>query len=423
MAENAKNPADDAVEQKDLTEQEQKNQPEKTNAPTDDENEVVEAEVAGEETKNEVDEARASEDSAAGADESDDAPTDEEPKSDNVDKIEEAADKDKASVEISIELPEDKKGDREETEGFQESVREQIENCKFEIISSLQDSVHNELKVVAEKQVRKIERRRRCGVIVRDIIILVLAAIVGYFGYCLYDAKYFDFMKSECERTGNCQVASNQDSEQEKEPELIKDTAWYQQNFGYLYDSLKINLNADKVSAYYLYSDDYKVSEIQPNYLLAMAYNRLNSNITYDSDKGIMIPADDLRNSFVNLFGSAEYFTKKNFTYDCADFTYDKESDSFITPSIQCNSTSNRQIIEEIDEIFEDGNALYFLTTATIYDKSEESFYSFDNLFKPVAEGVTREDFSKNKGLLNKYQYKFKKVDDKHYFSDVVKLK
>ncbi len=418
MAENAKNPADDAAEQKALTEQEQTEQPEKNKVPTESEDKAVETEEITEKSddKENVDSSDADTDKT----EADDS-TEERPAEEKVEAKADDEDTEKTSLEISIELPEDKKNAKAK-EDFQESVREQIENCKFEIVSALQDSVHNELKVVTEKQVRKIERRRKCGVIVRDIIILILAAIVGYFGYCLYDAKYFDFMKSECERAGNCQVSSVQDAQQ-KEPELIKDTAWYQQNFGYLYDSLKINLNADKVNAYYLYSDDYKVSEIQPSYLLAMAYNRLNSNITYDSDKGIMIPADDLRNSFVNLFGSAEYFAKKNFTYDCADFTYDKDSDSFITPSVQCNSSSNRQIVEEIDEIFEEGNALYFLTTATIYDKVESSFYSFDNLFKPVAKNVTREDFGKNKGLLNKYQYKFKKVDNKYYFSDVVKLK
>lgn len=335
-------------------------------------------------------------------------------------------DQSKAGIEISIELPDQDESNQKKASdtNFQESVREQIENCKFEIISSLQDSIHGELKDYTIKQIRKVERRRRTGVIVRDIIILVLAAIVGYFSYCLYDAKYFDFMKSECERQGNCEsVNEGSNNSQVQAPEVVKDTAWYQRNYGYLFDSLKINLNADKVSAYYLYSGDYKVSEIQPSYLLAMAYNRLNSNITYDSDKGIMIPANDLKNSFTNLFGSADHFAKQKFTYDCANFEYDKESDSFVTPSIQCNSTSNRQIVEEIDEIYEEGNAMYFLTTAAIYDKAEEGFYTFDNLFKPVAKNVEKDDLSKHKSLLNQYQYRFKKVDDKYYFSDIVKLK
>lgn len=305
---------------------------------------------------------------------------------------------------------------------FQTNIREQIENVKFEIISSIQENLHTELKDYMLKQIRKTERRRRVGVIVRDVVILLLAIVVGYFGYCLYDAQYFDFMRPVCDTNSACEDRKN-DNTEAAEPEVVKDTAWYQRNYGTLFDSLQINLNADKVSAYYLYSDDYKVSEIQPSYLLAMAYNRLNSNITYDSDKGIMVPANDLKASFINLFGSADHFAKQSFTYDCAEFTYDRVSDSFITPSMQCNSTSNRQILEEIDEIYEEGNAMYFLTTATIFDKAAESFYSFDNLFKPIVENVEKADFSKHKSVLNRYQYRFKKVDNKYYFSDIVKLK
>ena len=41
----------------------------------------------------------------------------------------------------------------------------------------------------------------------RDVVIFVLFAIVVYFGYCLYDVKYFDFMKSECEKNGTCVIS------------------------------------------------------------------------------------------------------------------------------------------------------------------------------------------------------------------------
>lgn len=303
---------------------------------------------------------------------------------------------------------------------FQAEIREQIENCKFEIISSLQESVHTELEEVTEKQVRKVERRRRAGFIVRDVLILILAAVVGYFGYCLYDAKYFDFMQSACEEQNNCETTKDEVSV--KEPEEVKDTAWYQQRYGSLFQSLQTNLNADQVSAYYLYSDDYKVSEIQPKYLLAMAYNKLNSNITYDGANGIVIPVNDLRTAFVDLFGDAEYFSKQNFTYDCTNFKYDKNSDSFTADSVLCAHNANRKIVETVDQIYEEGNVMYFLTTATIFDQAEQSFYSFDNLFKPVAKNVTSEDVTKHSSLLNHYQYQFKKVDEKYYFSGVVKL-
>lgn len=432
MAEDAKHAADEAAEKMSGQEQEQVNEPkeaEKVEA-TDQDKEAAEKEdvkVEDKQVEEKADEDRAVETTDEKETESDEQKPSEDDEQKNTDEPGEKEDKtdDNKEIAISIELDADKLG-KESHDDFQKSVREQIENCKFEIISSIQESVHKELQN-SEKQIRKLERRRRVGFWVRDILILILAGVVGYFGYCLYDAQYFDFMKPACESENNCPVNSSEeqgdDTNTEPEPEIIKDTAWYVKNYGSLYDALKINLDADKVSAYYLYSGDYKASEIQPNYLLGMAYNQLNSNTTYDSTVGIVIPANDLRSAFTNLFGTADYFVKQNFMNGCVEFEYDKASDSFVTPAMQCVTKSNREIVEEVDEAYEEGNALYFITTAAIYDKNEQAFYNFDNLFKPMASNVQKDDLKKHEGLLNRYQYRFKKVDDKYYFSDIVKLK
>lgn len=333
------------------------------------------------------------------------------------------ADDDKTNIAISIELPDEKNDtsdDSDQDEDFHNAVREQIENCKFEIIAAVQESTHKEINDLMDKQLRKLKRRHFAGSLIRDLLILILAIIVGYMSYCLYDVQYFDFMKSDCERNNTC---ASEDTQKPAEPEIIKDTAWYVQNYGGLLSNLKINLDADKVNAYYLYSNDLKVSDIQPSYLLAMAYNGLNSSTTYDSDHGIVIPSEDLRSAFINLFGSADYYVRRNFTNGCGDFKYDKDSDSFIAQTIQCADLSNREIIEEVTEAREEGNALYFLTVAAIYDKTEQSFYTFDDLFKPAFSNVEKSDLAKHQGALNQYQYRFKKVDGKYYFSDIVKLK
>lgn len=434
MAEDAKHAADEAAEEMSGQEQEQVNEPkeaEKVEATYQDkkaeEKEVTKVEDKQVEEKADEDGTVETIDEKEKETESDVQKPSEDDEQKNTDEPVEKEDKsdDDKEIAISIELDADKLG-KEGHDDFQKSVREQIENCKFEIISSIQESVHKELQN-SEKQIRKLERRRRVGFWVRDILILILAGIIGYFGYCLYDAQYFDFMKPACERENNCPITDpkeqKDDVDTDSEPEVIKDTAWYVKNYGSLYDALKINLDADKVSAYYLYSGDYKVSEIQPDYLLGMAYNQLNLNTTYDPTAGIVIPANDLRTAFMNLFGTADYFVKQNFMNGCVEFEYDKASDSFVTPAMHCVTKTNREIIEEIDEAYEEGNALYFITTAAIYDKSEQAFYNFDNLFKSVVNNAQKEDLKKHEGLLNRYQYRFKKVDDKYYFSDIVKLK
>ncbi len=327
------------------------------------------------------------------------------------------------NIEIQIEMPASG-GLKTQNTDFQDSVREQIENCKFEIISALQESIHKDLTSFTDKQIRKVERRRRAGIIIRDILILILAAVVGYFGYCLYDAKYFYFMKQDCSYLDACDNNTNQ-NDSASQPEVVKDTAWYVNNYGDLLRNLQLDLSGDKISAYYLYSNDLKASEIQPSYLLGMAYNNLNANVTYDSDAGIVIPSVDLRTAFVDLFGTADYFTKQNFVHGCVDFTYDRATDSFITPTLQCVNQSHRHIIETVTDAREEGNVLYFFTTAAIFDDQENSFYTFDDLFKPAVKNVTNseQDLAKYQASLNQYQYRFKRIDDKFYFSDIAKLK
>lgn len=431
MAENAKHSADDAAEQKGRAEeQEQKPEVDKTSTEVGNTEKVDEAKQSSSKSGVENTESVKKDETDQKSPDADDTQ-----KSESVDIDQEKVagsaastdegesdtkkeDKSDEEVEVNIEIQPHCKG-KDNTE-FQAEVREQIENCKFEIISSLQSSVHTELQEVTDKQVRKVERRRRAGFIIRDILILLLAAIVGYFGYCLYDVKYFDFMQPDCSDQANCGNSST--NETVEEPEVIKDTAWYQQQYGGLFRSLQTNVNADQVSAYYLYSGDYKVSEIQPKYLLSMAYSQLDSNITYDSIDGVVIPASDLRAAFVKFFGDAEYFDKQNFTYDCTEFKYDKNSDSFVASSVLCAHNANRKITETIDQIYEEGNVMYLLTTAAIYDQTEQSFYSFDDLFKPVAKNVASDDIAKYSSLLNHYQYQFKKVDGRYCFSGIIKL-
>jgi len=330
---------------------------------------------------------------------------------------EENSDEDKSNhIKLSIEL--DNEGDEE----FQKAVREQIENCKLEITSSVQDSIHKELAGSA-KYIRKLERRRRVGFFVRDIVILILAGLLGFAIYCLYDAQYFDFMKPDCARDNTCPSTSEPVENVVEAPEIVKDKAWYMANYGKLLESIQLNLNADKVSAYYLYSGDYRVSEIQPNYLLGMAYNNLNATTTYDSDAGVVIPAADMQVAFQNLFGTTDYFVKQDFMNGCVEFKYNKAGDNFVTPAVQCVDNANRRIVEEVEEVYEEGSVLYFLTTAAIYDKAEQAFYTFDDLFKPATGSASAEDLMKYQASLNHYQYRFKKSDGKYYFSDIAKLK
>lgn len=303
------------------------------------------------------------------------------------------------------------------TAEFQESVREQIENARSEIVSELQVTIQHEISDVMVRQAQKERRKRRWNAFFHDLLILILLALVGYMGYCLYDAEYFDFLPKKCERDNTCQEVENSGN---NVSELVKDTKWYQENYGHLFDDLRLDLDPDGLDAYYLYSGDYKAGEIKPAYLLGMAYNKVGA---VSKGNELVVSEEALKRGFVETFGSLENYSRGDFRRGCLSFRYDRSEGSYTASNLECNREGKRQILEKTDEIREEGNVLYFLTTATIFDAQEGCFYKFDDPFRVAVAEVTAEDLDQHRAQLNRYQYKFKKTDGQYYFDGVVKLK
>lgn len=321
------------------------------------------------------------------------------------------------AIETAPVAPRAKREKAQSTAEFQESVREQIENARSEIVTELQVTIQHEISEVMVRQAQKERRKRRWNAFIHDIIILILLALVGYMGFCLYDAEYFDFLPRKCERDNTCQEV---EAPGNNVSEVVKDTEWYKQNYGHLFEQLQLDLDPDGLDAYYLYSGDYRAGDIKPAYLLGMAYNRIAPTL---GNNEVTIAEDMLKYGFIEVFGSLDNYARGSFRNGCLNFSYERSEASYVATSVNCNRQSERQILEQIDEIYEEGNAIYFITTATIYDPSEKSFYTFDDPFRAAATNVTQDDLGKNQARLNRYQYQFKKTDGQYYFDAIVKLK
>lgn len=303
-----------------------------------------------------------------------------------------------------------------------EEVREQVINVADEIKASLAESIRIEYRTFVAQELRRMNRRRRWNNFFHDIVIVFFAVVAIYFGYCLYDAHYFDFMKTECERNGTCEVTEKSEEKEEQESAgPVKDATWYLANYSYLYQNLQTRLDADNIAAYYLYTDDRRVSEIKPEYLLAMAYNQVEQNLD-PSVAEIRVSSEIMARAFEETFGDTTYLEQVSFQYGCLNFNYEKAAESFVAANQTCEINKTREIVEKIERVYEEGEVIYIVTNAGTYNKAERSFYRLDNLFQPIAKNVEKDDFEKYEGALNRYQYQFKKKNDKYYFSGIVKL-
>ncbi len=294
------------------------------------------------------------------------------------------------------------------------------DDLKEEMSNDIQVEVANLMK----QEEKRIIKGKNMAIFKRDLFILIFFGITLYFGYCLYDVKYFDFMKAECEKNGTCNGDNNVINYPEnKEPTpIVKDKNWYIENYGYLMEEIKVTMNPDQVSAYYLYSSDHQLSDIKTSYLLNMAYNHLDKKAIKTNSMNITVEGEVLRKAYEEIFGSMNLYQNVNFTYDCLNFVYNQEKDRFVAENEKC-SVSKNAIVEEIDAMNEEGDVLYINTIASIYNEREKSFYTFDDLYEAAVSNVTREDLSKYAKKLNRYQYQFKKVDNVYYLDSITKLK
>lgn len=302
------------------------------------------------------------------------------------------------------------------------SILDNVEKYKEDLKEEMNEAINNEVSNVMKREEKRMLHSKNFSIFKKNVLLLILIGIICYFGYCLYDVKYFDFMKSDCEKNGTCYTASSDDVEEKTENEIVKDKDWYIENYGYLLKNAQVSLNADQVSAYYLYNTDHKLNEIKTAYLLNMAYQKLDSKSIKTNSMNVTITASDLKNAYQELFGTLDHYKDTNFSYNCLNFVYNKEKDKYIAENRKC-SGANKQILESISDMYEEDNKLYILTTATIYDQTEGSYYTFDNLYDPILMNVTEDNFLENAKKLNRYQYIFKKVDDQYYLDSITKLK
>ncbi len=306
------------------------------------------------------------------------------------------------------------------------SIMENTKKYKEDLRVELLEDVNSEVADLVKKEEKRILKGKNASIFKRDVIISLLFALILYFGYCLYDVKYFNFMKSECERNGNCSITENNSNlngeNKEQVSEIVKDKDWYIEHFGDLLEKTKLSLNADSVSAYYLYSTDRKVSEMKSSILLNLAYNSLSSKSIKTNSVNITVEGEELKNAFEALFGSLVNYKPTSFSYNCLNFKYSEDKDRYTAENNKCE-TSNNKILEEIEDMYEEGDVLYIITNATIYNESENSFYTFDNLYEPEVTGVTENDVKENARRLNRYQYQFKKNEDAYYLDSIIKLK
>ena len=290
---------------------------------------------------------------------------------------------------------------------------------KDDIKESIILDVNNEIKDNIRREQKNIIRSKNFKIFKKNIFILLLIGIIVYFGYCLWDAKYFWFLKDKKEEIKN---EVKEEINEEKEEIIIKGKNWYVTNYSYLLDNMKLDLSYDNPNIYYLYTGNYNKSNIKDTIKLNIAYKFIeNKN---ETDYNYTIYEDDMKNAYIKVFGNLDNYIPTSFTVGCMQFYYNNVEGIYTAYKFICDSNNSLQIKEEIKDIYEDNGKIIIETVMGVFDKNDKYLFNYSNLYISLTN-----DFDETKSVLeyedrlNTYKYKFSNIDNNYYFESIEKIK
>lgn len=285
-----------------------------------------------------------------------------------------------------------------------EITKELIDDIKNDVSSIVKEEVRNDLKREIDKEVKLNSKRtmrgKRGKIFRRDIIIIVLLAIIVFLLYFMYNHNYVSFsMNSNMNNvslTNDKKIVKNED------------------DYSYLLDYINVKLPFDNTNSLYLYLKNYNESNINDSIKLTMAYNYINKD---------EFSVDDIKYAYVKLFNTDKNFKNASFDYECKKFKYDDINNTYTLVNNECINTSSKEILERIINTSKKNNKVVITTVVGVYDISNNSLYNYKNAYDPVAVNLNSNFNIKDyQNKLSTYKYTFIKNSDGYYFDSINKL-
>lgn len=278
-------------------------------------------------------------------------------------------------------------------------TKEIIDEIKKDLISVSKEEVRNDFKKEIDKEIKRNNRRvlngRRGKIFRRDIIIIILLAIIGYLIWFMYNHNYISFNINS--NFNNVSVYNDK--------KVVKSI----DDYSYLLDMINVKLPFNNINSLSLYNGTHSIKNIDDSIKLTMAYNAI------DSDS---FTSEQIKNAYIELFGSDKYYKDTSFDYECKHFKY--QDGAYNMTNDECSNISSKEILENIIKTDKKNSKLIITTVMGIYDKENRSLYNYKNLYDPVAVDLNSNfNILDYQNKLNTYKYTFIKNGDKYIFDNI----
>lgn len=309
----------------------------------------------------------------------------------------------------------------------QEEINGKMDQKQEEVLKKLNDNLDEKIAISINKKMREEEKRfignKNRKIIVRDFIIIILLAVIGFLAYCLYDLDFYNIktIVTNKEIIDNAIADKNASGEEKNEVddnpskgnenkvEEVKTSEYYIKNYGYLLENLQIT----GTNELYFYQNAITKDEISNNVKQQVAYKNLDADKKKTDNATITFKAKDLLESCKKVFGEEITINDGIFDYDNSKFLY--YENTYLGLALN-NEQVNSNIIYKIEKAYENNNELIFEVVAA---KKQDTKLMNIVSEQPVIEVYNGEDILTYKDSLSHYKFTYSKDEDNYYFKNV----
>lgn len=331
-------------------------------------------------------------------------------------------------VETTKDKEKDLKESTKDIEKLAETLGVELKNTAKELQENLSAKLDEQIEFKIERRLKEEEKRlakRQTFRIIRlNIIILILLAIVCYFGYCLYQVDYFNLRTKVIEPTpidkGKEEIpkAENPKDEDEKNDEDAdenKDDDLEQEKqekermlrkYSYLVEALHIEDES--------VVDLYKTKILSNELKLRIAYKNLETADIKKEDNVTSFTKEAILNSAQRVLGKEVTLKDETFTYNKARFMF--YNDSYVGFKEEEEKTNFMYDIVDID--IKDLNYLKFEVISALIDEDGELEDIDGNI---IAKNLNDKNLDAYKDKLPHYIFTFEKDEDTYIFKSIEK--
>lgn len=313
----------------------------------------------------------------------------------------------KTKEPIQLELAEDTTN----IKAIEKELNKYIEQQKEVMINDISKKVEDEIELKVTKRMkeeeRKILRGKNGKIIRRDIFIIILLAITGYFSYCLFKVDYFHIrtIPAEAPEKEPENILNDEEKEEIKEPERID----YIKEYGYLVDNIQI----EDDNIFSLYNKKITKDSISNELKLKIAYKNINNDKLIKDEKNNTITYNkvDLLESAKSVFGKDTILNDETFTYNKTRFIL--YNDTYIGFNEELEQSN---FLYKIINAKKDNNKLIF---DVLVAKISENNELINNKNKVIIEDYKNEDLEEYQDKLSTFKIIFIEENNNYIFNSI----